>query len=346
MSRNFAFAHAPPPAPDEVLGSWLVRLARRHGVSAAAFLLDGAAPGEGHGDLDWRADPALVAWLGYGSGIAQERLAQMTLQRRFPSASPDDFAWSHGSAFVGRHAFCPACAREELKSFGAPVSRCADAGLWRLACGKHGVYLVSVNGPPVGPEFRSRRHRPVTATPAARAAPPFARAFERAVVRAQVGADVGPAWRVRAPVLFLSLSLQLASLMLVQRRPGQEPPSAAAILLGDDVLRGGQYGAAEYNINLIRSVASYARVRAFSAAALLMLTQVGARRLRVATWAKQHSPFNHPLLIAAAPWEVAADAWGRKTLECVAEMAPTWPWSIAHDARIAVRRRLRLMGAV
>lgn len=270
----------------------------------------------------------------------------MTLRNRFPSATPDDFAWSDGPPMVGKHAYCPTCARDDVQVFGAPVSRCADAGLWRLACGQHRVLLDSVVGAPPRARYRKSSAREVyVSTIPAVGAPPFALAFERAIVRAQAGNDVGPAWQVRDPSRFIAQSVELASLMLVQRRPGPAL-SAAASLLGDDRLFALSNGEPEYDGNLIRRFSSYARVRAFAAASLLMLTRQAARRFDVATWAKRHAPFSRPLLIALAPWEVAAEAWGRRNLERVLELAAGWPAPIAGAARAACTERLRMMGAL
>lgn len=133
--------------------------------------------------------------------------------------------------------------------------------------------------------------------------------------------------------------------MLVQRRPGPAL-SAGASLLGDDRLFALSYGEREYDGALIRRFSSYARVRAFAAASLLMLTPQAARRFDVETWAKRHAPFSRPLLIALAPWQVAAEAWGRRTLERVFELAGGWPAPIADAARTACTERLRLMGAL
>lgn len=91
-------------------------------------------------------------------------------------------------------------------------------------------------------------------------------------------------------------------------------------------------------------MSSYARVRAFSAAALLLLTLAGAIRLNVVQWAQRHAPFSRPQLYAEAPWKVAADAWSRRTLETVLELAATWPPAVAETARAVVERRLKFVG--
>jgi hypothetical protein len=177
-------------------------------------------------------------------------------------------------------------------------------------------------------------------------APVFVLLFERAVARALEGRSPGVLWQVRDPGQFLNLSVELASLVLVQRRPAASVHSAASALLGDDALTADEHGDATYDVDLIRRVASYARVRAFAATALLMLTRKAALRLGVLEWAKRFAPFSRPLLIVLDPWSVAAEAWGRRTLEKVVELTAKWPASIKGEARAAERERLRLMGAL
>jgi hypothetical protein len=273
----------------------------------------------------------------------------MTLSVRFPDAKPTDFAWSAGPAFAGRHAFCPACAREDAAPYGGAIARCLDAGLWRLACHRHRVFLESVRD--ARDVYASRRigRRDVRVPRLPMGdpvqAPFFALIFEAAAARAARGVHLGPLWSVREPAAFLDLACTLGGLMLVQRRPGQDSQSAAATFLGDNMLTQAPHGAADYEPDLIRKVASYARVRGFAAAALLLLSPAGLARLRISDWAKRNVPYSSPFLLSVAPWEVAAETWGRRTLERVFELASGWPSPISTEAQNACRRRLRLMGA-
>lgn len=342
------FAVAPRPTDEELLGSWISRVAVANGCGVAEFLRGGHAPSYAYRDLDWRAEPELLTWLSAGSGVKVERLRQMTLSVRYPASRRADFAWSVGPVFAGRHAFCPACARAGDARHRAPISRLDDAGLWRVTCLRHGVYLDSVRGPgDIYSERSAGRHsrlRHTLARGEPTPAPNFATAFDRAALRACGRRRPGGLWKVKDPANFLRTSALLASLMLVERRPGAGVESAMAALLGARPFAMPGMSAAVYEPNLIRRAPTFLRVRAFAAAALLLLKQRAAIRLGLPAWVIANLPFDRPENFLLDPWRVAAEAWSRPTLWRAFRLGRHLPSQLCWEVRRESARRLRLVG--
>lgn len=342
------FAVAPPPAHGELLGSWLARMAVANDCRIAEFLRNGGAPSYAFRDLDWQAEPELLAWLSAGAGVRAERLRQMTLSVRYPASRRTDFAWSVGPVFAGRHAFCPACARTGEARRQAPISRLEDAGLWRVTCLRHGVYLDGVRGPgDFYSEMTPGRRSPLKSTLARgepTPAPNFATAFDRAALRASDRRRPGGMWKVKDPANFLRTSALLGSLMLVERRPGPGVETSMAALLGARPFAMPGMSAGVYEANLIRRAPAFLRVRALSSAALLMLKPRAAMRLGLGDWVRANLPFDRPENFLLDPWRVAAEAWSRPTLWRAFRLGRHLPSQLCWEVRREAARRLRWVG--
>lgn len=342
MGRSpVAFACAPAPAPDELLGSWLCRVATGHGVTVARFMESAGAPRAPWGDLDWRCPNELLQWLARGSGRSQRELSAMTLSVRFPEATRAAFAMSAHPSFPGGHAFCPLCEADDLARWGQPIMRCAHPGVFRLTCDVHRVFL---DGADHVRELEPRRDRAgrwrssLRARPA-RLAPKFALAFERALERASRGRYPGPAWFVDNPAAFVAIVRQLAALVMVQRRAGVGVSESAALMLLDERdLRRPDYGATSYDPDYIHRATTWPRTRSLAAAALLLVRPVAAQRLQVDAWARCCiTPFSDWREWLNAPWRVASEAWGRDTFNLVRELSQSWPGELraAVDAQLS-----------
>lgn len=342
MKSRAAFAYAPAPAEDELLGSWVHRLALGHGVNGSLFL------GVPDADIDWSAPPPVLARLAAGSGRSTQVLRAMTLANQRPGASRSDFARALGSQFPGCHAFCPICAQADQTRHGETILRMRDAGVWRLACVEHHCLLDSIEDerqitPAERPSERSWRSGRIGSGRPAIRAPAFALAFERALARAGTGRALGPAWRVREPDAFLRIARELVNLVLVQRRPGRVAPSAALLLLGEKDLSKPAYGAPSYDPDLMARLPVWPRIRGLMAAALLLLNASGAHRLGVTAWASSRGIWG-PSDVAVSPWPVAAGAWALTTLQMAEKLADDWPIALRAMAQAEVRRRLILIG--
>lgn len=214
-----------------------------------------------------------------------------------------------GANLRRRHAFCPACARAGDARHQPPISRVRDAGLWRVTCLRHGVYLDSVREAgdiyserPPGRHGRLRCTRPL-GEPAP--APNFATAFDRAAIRACERRRPGGMWKVRNPANFLRASSLLGSLMLVERRAGAGVETSMAALLGAKPFAMPGMSAAVYEANLIRRAPAFLRARAFAAASLLLLKPRAAIRLGLEDWVRANLPFDRPENFLLDPWRVS-----------------------------------------
>jgi hypothetical protein len=112
----------PAPFADELLSSWIARLAHGHGLRSASFL-DIVHPGCADlAALDWTADGELLALLATRTDVPLPAVESLRL-RFHPELGFHDLLhhnW-HGSALQ----YCPACLAE-----GVPYYRKS----WRLAC--------------------------------------------------------------------------------------------------------------------------------------------------------------------------------------------------------------------
>lgn len=133
--RGPGFLYAPEPVEDELLSSWVHRIALRQEVNGSTLV--------GRVDVDWDPPSNLLAWLAHNGEQPLSRLKSMTLREKFPDRTRRDFALSKGAAFPGCHAYCPICALDDIDQYGGVILRASNAGLWRLTCGVHRCFLQS-----------------------------------------------------------------------------------------------------------------------------------------------------------------------------------------------------------
>ncbi|MBI1683611.1 TniQ family protein [Caulobacter hibisci] len=329
-----AFAYAPPLANDELLGSWIHRVAIGHGVSGSAFL-----QGEVE-DVDWTADENLLRWLARGSGRSVIQLRSCTLSHRVPKAQRTDFAMASGQVFPGCHAYCPGCGVRDREDHGEAVQRQANAGLWRIACPEHGLLLDGVDDEAELEPAPRRHSRPWLEgrLPVARSrrAPAFVFAFERAVRAARAGRRTGRFWMIEAPEEFLALARTIANLALVRAEYGVRGECAAAALVGGRLAL--RIGVDFFDPQCLDRVSTRARVHALTATAMLMLSPSGVTRLDVAGW-----PPLQPLLESRRPpktaWEAAGAAWDWDVVELLLPLAGDWPAELKEPVEVMVALR-------
>lgn len=327
MGGQVSFACAPAPAPGELLGSWVCRLATGHGVTVSRFLE--GAPKAAADDIDWDCAPQLLDWLSRGSGRSRRELAAMTLRVAFPDVARRNFGLGGGASFPGCHPFCPRCAEDDVARYGQPIMRMRDAGTFCIGCPVHGVVFDGADHPreliPArGPDRRWRsnlRGRSAVDTPR------FAIAFERAAARALSARPAGAAWWVREPSEFLRIARQLAALVVVQRSTGTSTcESAALALLDEKELRFAAHGNTAYDRDYLDRMPAWLRTRALMAVAVLLLRPAAARRLKVDEWAELRiGPFCRGRDWIEAPWRVAGEAWAWPVLELILGLSETWP---------------------
>ena len=338
--KRFLFAYAPPPAPGELLGSWVHRLAIGHGVNGSVFREERSA------DIDWEIEADELRHLAGGADLPIATLRAMTLSAAAPAATRADFALAAARTFPACHAYCALCGLEDREQHGEAIIRQRDAGLWRLACVEHGVLLDGVDDESeVTPAPRSPRspyqdgrlwlgREPIYA-------PAFALAFERAALAAVQGQAPGVFWSVQEPRQFIEIARALAGLSLVQRRSGAVVETAAGALLGGNEIA--QRGSEHFDPLAIDRVATRTRIRALLAASLLLISPQGAEHLRVLEWPplRRLSAWRP---VPVTPWEAAGAAWNRITLEMVGDIAADWPDGLRAAANDVIGARLASMG--
>jgi hypothetical protein len=111
----------PKPLPDELLSSWLARIAQGFGQDFSSFCAS-VWPGQSVWlqDMDRTADRKMLAFLGGKTGVSYERVAETTLHEfeRLPLEKAAGVFWllTRGPAFDRDRRFlrfCPACLRED-----------------------------------------------------------------------------------------------------------------------------------------------------------------------------------------------------------------------------------------
>lgn len=331
------FACAPHLAPDELLGSWLSRVAVGHGVPVGRFLESTGAPLVSAVDLDWACPGELLTWLARGSGRPRSELAARTLSVAHPGQPRSAFALAAGDAFPGGHAFCPWCEREDVARWGQPIMRRAHAGVFQMTCHTHAVYLDGADERRDLDPWRDKRGhwRSRLQGRPPRLAPKFAIAFERALKRAASGQPPGAAWMVRVPTEFVQVTRELVGLVMIQRRCGAGFNDSAALnLLTDSDLSRAMYGISSHDERLLDRLTTWPRVRALTAVALLLIRSRALRRLQGEAWAAHClSAFSEWRKLGLRPWSVAAPAWSRETAEVIANLRVSWPTELCETMR-------------
>lgn len=136
MTAPLRLPVAPRPFRDELLSSWMARVAARYGLEAPAMAAWLAGQGRDPRQLDDIApDPDLVRLWARACRVDQERLARLSVGRRNPDRSP---------AWILERSGVPVC----LGCFDSDASAGRDSYLrsdWRLAeqvaCLAHGEML-------------------------------------------------------------------------------------------------------------------------------------------------------------------------------------------------------------
>lgn len=332
--RPVHFSYAPEPADDELLSSWVHRMALGQESCGTAVV--------GDLDVDWDPPESLLIWLAEGGDQPVARLRSMTLSAKYPAATRRDFARSKGAAFPGCHAYCPICAEVDRTKHGEVISRAADAGFWRLRCRIHPCFLQSA-----GYEIELTPHRKYAErtwshgrhTPLKAAiAPPIVSAFERAMDRASIGRDPGALWRERDPVKFRDAATVLANLCLVLRRTSATRQSATWALVGGRHPEIYGRGPNQYDPSFLRGADASVRTLAWTAAARLLLTSAAAKRIGDGDWWSVHGGRS------AFPWLEASDAMTAKLWDALWVTAEAWGAQLRQDIRAVLRIRYRQYG--
>lgn len=169
----------PHPLPDELLSSWMIRLAHGNGFKVHNFYSEYFGPDKQiwNRDIDHHAPQWLLDGLAQKTGVSQQRIAQTTLRdleswafEKFNETGVTRWVLPLGIFHRTRRAygqqFCPICFREDAQ----PYLRRS----WRLAltvvCDVHGVYMqdrCSVCNDPLIPhrsDFGPRRGVPQSTT--------------------------------------------------------------------------------------------------------------------------------------------------------------------------------------
>lgn len=335
-----AFAYAPPPADDELLGSWVHRVAIAHGVNGTSFLQSEAR------DVDWSASEELLRWLSRGSGLAIPILRSMTISCRVPNASRTEFALASGTCFPGCQAYCRRCGRQDRAEHGEAVQRQANVGRWRMACSQHGLLLDGVDDEDqLTPASRRPKHNWLDGRlPVDREfqAPAFVFAFERAVRAAESGRQPGGYWIAAAPGAFVEIAQLIASVALLRQRFGGFSESAAGALLGGR--SAWRIGIDFFDPMAIDRAPTGSRVRALMAAALLMLSPYGADRLGVLDWPPLQAVVEWKRS-ALTSWEAAIAPWHWATLDMLLDLTNDWPRRLRQPVEAMVLPRMNVVEA-
>lgn len=336
--RSIRFFYAPEPAKDELLGSWINRLALGQESCGSALV--------GTVDVDWAPSQDLLAWLAEGGEQSVAQLREMTLSARYPGQLRRDFARSLGSIFPVCHAYCPICAQADRERHGEVIQRATDAGLWRLMCREHRCFLQSAGEEgEITPHrlFDERtwahgRHTPLNPV----AAPPVSMAFERAMDRAKIGQDSGPLWLERDPKAFKDAATVLANVSMVIRRAAGDRPTPAWALLGARHPELYGRGVPKYEPSLLRRLDTSLRILAWTAAARLLLKPTASSRLGEEVWwvppAAQRD-------FRGAPWIVATNVMSVHVWEGLWLTAADWGRELREEIRRALAAQYARIGA-
>ncbi|WP_428063324.1 TniQ family protein [Brevundimonas sp.] len=333
--RRPGFLYAPEPAEDELLSSWVHRIALRQEVNGSTLV--------GRVDIDWDPPTSLLAWLARNGEQPLSRLKSMTLREKFPDRARRDFAFSKGSAFPGCHAYCPICALDDINRYGGVILRASNAGLWRLTCEAHRCFLQSAKDEnQLTPHWRFAdrswahgRNLPLEPLPA----PAVAIAFERAMARAIKGRDPGPLWLERTPSGFKDAATVLANLCMVIRRVGSTKATPAWALLGGRHPEIYHFGVESYDAASIRSLESTVRVLAAVAAARLLLSRKGSDRIGDDLW------WPSPWRRWSSPWQAATEHMRVSTWGALWATSVAWGEKLRSEIRGALTAQYASIGA-
>lgn len=335
LQRGAPFSFAPEPVGDELLSSWVHRIAIRQEVNGSTLV--------GGVDVDWDPPSNLLGWLARNGEQPVSRLYSMTLRERFPDRTRRDFALSRGTAFPGCHAYCPVCAVEDIGRYGDVVLRVSNAGLWQLTCGTHRCFLQSAKHEnQLTPHWRFKERdwahgRNLPLEPVL--APPVVVAFERAMTRVTAGRDPGPLWLERSPAGFKDAATVLANLCLVIRRDGSKKVNPARGLIGGRHPEIYHCGVDSYDAGLLRSLDTSVRVLAAAAAARLLLSQKG--RDRIGDDVSWPSPWRR----WASPWLAATEYMRVSMWGALWATSAAWGEDLRSEIRRALTARYASMGA-
>ena len=111
---------APRPYPDELISSWVERVACRYGMSRAAPVGSHPSlpPGSGAGRLDWQADPADLTALGEACRLDPDLLRRLDLAEISPGWPRQWFSWDGYEPEPWGNiapAFCHRCFRDDAR---------------------------------------------------------------------------------------------------------------------------------------------------------------------------------------------------------------------------------------
>lgn len=333
-----AFAYAPLPAVDELLGSWVHRVAIAHGVNGSVFLQDDAE------DLDWSAREELLRWLSKGAELPISVLRSMTLSCREPISSREQFAMASGTCFPGCHAYCPRCGLRDRVTHLEAVQRHENAGRWRMACREHRLLLDGVD---TEDELTPASRRPKRVwldgrLPVGREmeAPNFVFAFERAIGIAERGARVSNSWAVSTPDAFVKIARLIANFALLRHQLCGRRESAAGALFEGRL--SSRIGVDVFDPEVIDRASTRVRVRALTVTALLMLSPTGATKFCVADWPPLQSLCEWRLP-TYTPWEAAMAPWRWGVLDQLIEFSAGLPQGLRHQIEGILLPRLKFL---
>ncbi len=333
------FAFSPPPVEDELLSSWVHRVAIGHAVSAWELLHVAG------GDLDWRPPGEQLLWLASGSDQPIRRLAAMTLSAVHPAAERSWFAWSD-HPFPGCHAYCPLCARDDYATRGAVIQRAANAGLWTAACMRHRCLLDGVERLDDVVPRKRRRPRQLpwedgTIVPSLNAytAPDFLIAFQATAEAAQGGIAPDRRWLVRDPKLFLAMARTLTDLVLRITPVNHFARTSGLYQLVGHKWPVSSLGADTWCSDWIDRLPAPARVRTLAGVALLLMAPDAWPPGMLPGWFMAWGRKERSL---ARPWQRVVQAWGPEELAHAIKRVREWPVALRAEAGrgLATRRAL------
>ena len=122
----------PAPRPDEMLTSWITRLAHGLGLRPVNLLEIAWPDGCDFDTLDWAAEPELLALLAGRTDQPVEVVAAMQL-----NLGDDASEFLHQNSTGAALQFCPACLSETVPYF----RRSWRLAFWRV-CGVHRLVLL------------------------------------------------------------------------------------------------------------------------------------------------------------------------------------------------------------
>ena len=138
------------PLPDELLSSWLVRLAMAHGMKLHSFCVEvfGRKAQIWNRDIDKLADERVLRIVSQRTGVGYERVFQTTLAayagKIYETHNPKgNTVWTmpigvyHRKRLRHGLQFCPYCLREDAEPYYRRTWRLS----WIVSCEKHGVLL-------------------------------------------------------------------------------------------------------------------------------------------------------------------------------------------------------------